>query len=150
MLQQSAEANHITDIIKVMNSGIQFYQKAKEKVDSQPYQSFFNRMIDAKAEAVFELQQFAVEEKGDLENGTDVIVKAREAYTEVVDKMTSNSTEFTYVDQLEEVEDRLLEEVDQALSKEQSLECEAALVRVQKRMKECHDEMRALQNGIVH
>ncbi len=149
MLQQTESVHHITDIIKVMNSGIEFYQKAKEKVDDQSYQGFFNRMIDAKAKAIFELQPFAVEEKGDLETGTDNLVKARETYTQVVAKLSSN-TEFTYVDQLEEVEDRVLEELDDALSKEQTPESEAALLRIKVQAKECHDEMKALQNGIVH
>lgn len=149
MLQQSESVHHITDIIKVMNSGIEFYQKAKDKVDDKSYQGFFNRMIDAKAKAIFELQPFAVEEKGDLETGTDTLVKARETYTHVVSKLSSN-TEFTYVDQLEEVEDRVLEELDDALSKDQTPDCEAALIRIKTKMKECHDEMKALQNGIVH
>lgn len=149
MLQQTESVHHITDIIKVMNSGIEFYQKAKEKVDDKSYQGFFNRMIDAKAKAIFELQPYAVEEKGDLETGTDTLVKARETYTQVVANLSSN-TEFTYVDQLEEVEDRVLEELNDALSKEQTPECEAALQRIKVQAKECHDEMKALQNGIVH
>jgi len=32
---QGTEATHITDIIQVMNSGIDFYQKAQEKVEDK-------------------------------------------------------------------------------------------------------------------
>lgn len=149
MLQSTTDTKPIANIIKTMNSGITFYQEAKEKVDESRYTGFFNRMIDAKAEAVFELQPFAVKETGDLVDGDDSMVEARKTYTKIADKLTSNSTAFTYVDQLEEVEDKVLEEIESALKKELTEDCEATLLRVQKRMKECHDEMRMLQQNVV-
>ncbi|CUB04506.1 conserved hypothetical protein [Marinomonas fungiae] len=150
MLQHTPEVNHIADIIKVMNSGIEFYQEAKEKIDRPEYTSFFNRMIDAKESAVFELQKYAVVEKGDLETGSDSMTEARKIYTKLVDKISTGSSAENYVDQLEEVEDKVLEEINEALAKDQAPDCEATLHRVKVRMKECHDEMRMLQNGLVH
>ncbi|MCO4786734.1 PA2169 family four-helix-bundle protein [Marinomonas atlantica] len=150
MLQATPEVNHISDIIKVMNSGIEFYQEAKGKVDSAEYTGFFNRMIDAKQEAVADLQKFAVAETGDLENGSDTMTEARKAYTNLVDKVSSTSTETNYVDQLEEVEDKVLAEISTALDKDQAPDCEVTLRRVHTRMKECHDEMRMLKKGITH
>lgn len=150
MLQHTPEVNHIADIIKVMNSGIEFYHEAKDKIDSPEYTSFFNRMIDAKESAVFELQKFAVVEKGDLETGSDTLTQARKVYTNLVDKISTESTAANYVDQLEEVEDKVLEEIDDALNKDQAPDCEATLMRIKTRMKECHDEMRMLQNGVMH
>ncbi|MBM6550901.1 PA2169 family four-helix-bundle protein [Marinomonas ostreistagni] len=149
MIQPTADTKPIANIIKTMNSGIAFYQEAKQKVEDGTHTGFFNRMIDAKAEAVFELQPYAVKETGDLVNGDDTMVEARKAYTKIADKLTSNSTAFTYVEQLEEVEDRVLEEIDTALKKELPDNCEATLIRVQKRMKECHDEMRMLKTNVV-
>ena len=149
MQAQTTEVHHIAGIIKVMNSGIEFYQEAKSKIEQPEYTGFFNRMIDAKEEAVFELQKFAVAETGAVENGSDTMTQARKAYSNLVDKISSSSTE-TYVSQLEEVEDKVLDEIDTALKKEQPADCEATLRRVYTRMKECHDEMRMLQNGIMH
>ncbi|GAA0236894.1 PA2169 family four-helix-bundle protein [Marinomonas primoryensis] len=144
MQTQTAQTNHISDIIKVMNGGIEFYQEATTKLDNTTYQAFFDRMISAKEEAVAELQKFAVQEDGYPESDTSNAVKARQAYTKLLSKISSDST-FTYVDQLEEVEDKVLVEIDAALEKKQAQDCEVTLQRVKVRMKECHDEMKALQ-----
>jgi|TARA_R110000744_G_scaffold209190_2_gene328037 uncharacterized protein (TIGR02284 family) len=149
MQTQTAQTNHISDIIKVMNGGIEFYQEATTKLDNTTYQAFFDRMISAKEEAVAELQKFAVQEDGYPESDTSNAVKARQAYTKLLSKISSDST-FTYVDQLEEVEDKVLDEIDAALEKKQAQDCEVTLQRVKVRMKECHDEMKALQVTTQH
>ncbi|RNF51555.1 PA2169 family four-helix-bundle protein [Marinomonas hwangdonensis] len=150
MQNQTAHAHHITDIVKVMNGGIEFYQEAKTKLDDSTYKAFFDRMIGAKAEAVAELQPFAVAQQGEVETDTSNLVKARQAYTKLMSKITSETTTFTYVDQLEEVEDKVLEELDLALERNQTQDCEVTLRRVKVRMKECHDEMKALQVTAQH
>lgn len=150
MQNQTAHAHHITDIIKVMNGGIEFYQEAKTKLDDSIYNAFFDRMIGAKVEAVAELQPFAVAQQGEVETDTSNLVKARQAYTKLMSKITSETTTFTYVDQLEEVEDKVLEELDLALERNQTQDCEVTLRRVKVRMKECHDEMKALQVTAQH
>ena len=149
MQTQTVQTNHISDIIKVMNGGIEFYQEATTKLDNTTYQAFFDRMISAKEEAVAELQKFAVQEDGYPESDTSNAVKARQAYTKLLSKISSDST-FTYVDQLEEVEDKVLDEIDAALEKKQAQDCEVTLQRVKVRMKECHDEMKALQVTTQH
>jgi uncharacterized protein (TIGR02284 family) len=149
MQTQTAQTNHISDIIKVMNGGIEFYQEATTKLDNTTYQAFFDRMISAKEEAVAELQKFAVQEDGYPESDTSNAVKARQAYTKLLSKISSDST-FTYVDQLEEVEDKVLVEIDAALEKKQAQDCEVTLQRVKVRMKECHDEMKALKVTTQH
>ncbi|MFT6403929.1 MAG: hypothetical protein ACJA2U_000278 [Marinomonas primoryensis] len=149
MQTQTTQTNHISDIIKVMNGGIEFYQEATTKLDNTTYQAFFDRMISAKEEAVAELQKFAVQEDGYPESDTSNAVKARQAYTKLLSKISSDST-FTYVDQLEEVEDKVLVEIDAALEKKQAQDCEVTLQRVKVRMKECHDEMKALKVTTQH
>lgn len=145
MQNQTDQIKHVSDIIKVMNGGIEFYQEAKSKLDNSTYQAFFNRMIVAKKEAVADLQKFAVEEQGELENESSSLVKARQVYTKLLSKVSGDSTAFTYIDRLEEVEDKVLEELDLALERHQAQDCEIALRRIKVSMKECHDEMKALQ-----
>ncbi len=149
MQTQTDQVKHITDIIKVMNGGIEFYQEAKTKLDTDSYEAFFNRMISAKREAAAELQQFAVQEQGELEQDSSNAVKLRKSYTSLLSKVSGDTTAFTYIDQLEEVEDKVLEEIDIALEREQTQACEIALQRIKVRMKECHDEMKALQQMTV-
>ena len=146
MQSQTAQAHHITDIIKVMNGGIEFYQEAKHKLDNRSYSALFDRMIHAKSEAIAELQPFAIQQKGEIELGSSNLVKARELYTKLMTNVTSETKEFAYADQLEEVEDKVLEELDLALERNQPQDCEVTLRRVKVRMQECHDEMKALQN----
>jgi uncharacterized protein (TIGR02284 family) len=147
MQNQMAQTHHIADIIKVMNGGIEFYQEAKSTLDSSKYLTFFNRMIDAKEEAITELQKFAVDEQGKLEKGTDYSVKVRQAYTNLLSMISSNSATFIYMDQLEELEDKVLGELDTALEVPQPSDCEATLKHVKVKMQECHDEMKALQKN---
>ena len=45
---QGTDANHISDIIQVMNSGIDFYQKAQENIKDPAIGALFQRMIDAR------------------------------------------------------------------------------------------------------
>ncbi|RBO86123.1 PA2169 family four-helix-bundle protein [Marinomonas aquiplantarum] len=149
MQTQTTQSKHIADIIQVMQGGIEFYQEAKDKLQGARYQAFFNRMIDAKREAVDDLQPFAIAEQGYAELDTDNLVKARQTYTKLMAKLSDNKA-FTYVDQLEEVEDKVLDEVDTALEKPQPQSCEVTLQRVKVRMKECHDEMKALQTAEQH
>ena len=77
---QGTEATHITDIIQVMNSGIDFYQKAQEKVEDPAIGALFQRMIDARKVSVERLQPYAVNEKGEREDGSSFAVEARRAY----------------------------------------------------------------------
>ena len=147
MQNQTDQVKHISDIIKVMNGGIEFYQEAKTKFDTTTYQVFFDRMISAKQEAAAELQKFAVQEQGELENGSSNSVKLHQAYTNLLAKFSSDSTAFTYIDQLEDVEDKVLKEFDLALEREQTPDCKATLQRLKVRMRECHDEMKALQKA---
>lgn len=142
---QNTETKHVADIIKVMNGGVEFYEKAKQEVDSPRIQHMFDKMVEAKKSAINELQPFVSAEKGHIEAGSDLEVSARQVYTKLLDKVTQSSTEHTYVDQLEEVEDKVLAELEEALKLDQPSGCEQALRAVQARMRECHDEMKALQ-----
>ncbi|SBS39826.1 hypothetical protein MSP8887_04024 [Marinomonas spartinae] len=145
MQNQTAYAHHITDIIKVMNGGIEFYQEAKNKLDDTTYQAFFDRMIEAKQEAATDLQPFAIDEQGEVELDNSTLVKAHQTYTKLLSNISGDSTAFTYIDQLEELEDKVLEELDHALVRNQPQDCEVTLRRIKVKMQECHDEMKALQ-----
>lgn len=140
--QKSAEK--ITDIVKVLNGGIEFYQDAAEKVDSPNIKNVFSRMITDKKLAATQLQRFAIQEKGDIEDGTNIGVDIRNMYTNVL-SIFSNNTDHTYVSELEEVEDKVLEVFDEALKEDQPLDCKVTLQSVRRNMQECHDEMKTLQ-----
>ena len=137
---QGQEANHITDIIQVMNSGIDFYEKAQDKVQNPAVGALFQRMIDARKVSVESLQPYAINQQGEREDGSSFAVEARRAYTSLITKLSSDNDE-TYVNELEEVEDKTLEEIKAAMKKPQPHDCEAALSKVLLTMQSCHTEM---------
>ena len=143
------EVNHVTDIIQVLNSGIDFYIDAKEKVGDQRLAQFFNRMLNTRRMVKERLQPFAVQEEGKREEGSAFTVEARKVYTKVIGALSSDK-EATYIAQLEEVEDKTLEEIRSALDKKQAPQCKAALLQSLAAMKECHDEMRVLKEATKH
>lgn len=143
------EVKHVTDIVQVLNSGIDFYTDAKEKVDDKRLAQFFDRMLNARRMVKERLQPFAVQEEGKREEGSAFTVEARKVYTNVIGAMSSDK-EATYIAQLEEVEDKTLEEIRIALKEKQPPQYESALLQSLATMQECHDEMRALKKATKH
>ena len=142
--QQGNEVNHITDIIQVMNSGIDFYEKAQEKVQDPAIGALFQRMIDARKVSIENLQPYAINQQGEREDGSSFAVEARRAYTALITKFSANNDQI-YVKELEEVEDKTLEEIKAAMKKPQPHDCEAALAKVLLTMQSCHTEMSRMQ-----
>ena len=141
--------NHVekvSSIIKVLNGGIEFYSEAIKKVDSQSVKAVFEKMISDKQAAITTLQPFAVSEQGEYEEDTAMSVDIRNMYTNVISSLTSNS-DHTYVSQLEEVEDKILAVLRDALKEDQPAACTMALNGVLTDMKQNHDQMRALQKS---
>lgn len=143
------EIKHVHDIIQVLNSGIEFYGDAKEKVDDRQLAQFFDRMLNARRLVKERLQPFAIQEDGEREDGSAFTVEARKVYTKIIGAMSSDK-EHTYISQLEEVEDKTLEELKAALKENQPPQFETALRQSLTTMQECHDEMRALKKATSH
>lgn len=140
---------HVSDIIQVLNSGIEFYSDAKEKVDDQRVAQFFDRMVNARRMVKEQLQPFALQEEGKREEGAAFSVEARKVYTKVIGAISTDK-DHTYISQLEEVEDKTLKEFKTALKEKQPPQYEAALLRTMNTMQEYHDEMRALKKATAH
>lgn len=137
---------HVSDIIQVLNSGIEFYSDAKKKVEDQHLIQLFDRIINARRTVIEQLQPFAVQEEGEREEGSALSVEARKVYTKVIGAMSSDK-DHTYISQLEEVEDKTLEEFRAALKQNQPPQFEAVLRQSMTTMQKCHDEMRALKKS---
>ncbi|MDP5028972.1 MAG: PA2169 family four-helix-bundle protein [Paraglaciecola sp.] len=144
MQAEIKQVEKVTDIIKVLNGGISFYEEALEKVDSQSLKTMFGRLILQKRHAVAMLQPFAIEEQGEVEKDTAITIDIRKLYTKLLGAMSSD-TDHTYVEQLEEVEDKTLEVIRDALEHEQPLAVKQLLLGVLKDAKMSHDEMKTLQ-----
>lgn len=147
MTNSVREVEKVTDIIQVLNGGVKFYEDAMDKVDSHGAKSVFGRMRSAKKTSIEKLQPFAIAESGDFEKDSDILVDIRNAYTNVLSKITPNS-DFTYVDQLEEVEDKTLSVIREALEIDQPIACKMALMKVLNTANETHSQMKSLQKTL--
>ena len=134
----------VKELVKVLNGGIEFYKEAKTKVSSQSLEIIFERMISEKERAAAELQPLVVLDEGEVETDNDFMVSLRETYTKVL-SVISTDKEHTYISQLEEVEDRVLEKIEAALEEPLPAPYFSTLKLIQNSMQACHDEMKALQ-----
>lgn len=144
MNNATKKVENVADVIQVLQAGIDFYQDAIENIDHNAVKATFRRMISAKEEAIDKLQPLALAEQGQFETGSSWAVEARKMYTKFASLVTSD-TEYTYVNQLEEVEDKVLEALDSALEKDQPAEAMATLRTLRASAQTLHDEMKALQ-----
>jgi uncharacterized protein (TIGR02284 family) len=132
-----------------MKAGIDFYQDAIEQVESNHVKQTFKKMVVNKKAAIDALQPLAVAEQGELETGSSIAVDSRKVYTKLAGMLSSNE-DHTYVNQLEEVEDKVLKVLDSALEKEQPAIAQSTLMSIRTNAQRMHDEMKALQEQTKH
>ncbi len=142
----SNDIQHIADVVQVLNSGIDFYSQAREKVDDANVQYVFDQMIEARKQARARLQPLAMLEKGEVEDGSDWAVETRRLYAKVIAAFSDDEVH-TLVDQLEEVEDKTLKELKTAFEKSEAATTKRAVAEVLTLMQACHDKMLALQKS---
>ena len=133
----------IDEIVKVLNGGIEFYEDAIKKVDSEHVRSIFSKMILFRRNAVHKLQPLVVKQTGDVEDSSSLLVSIRQMYTDIKAKITDD--DHTYVDQLEEVEDKTLEVIRDALDENNTISVKETLMSLLSKAKVLHDEMKSLQ-----
>ncbi|WP_286271272.1 PA2169 family four-helix-bundle protein [Thalassotalea hakodatensis] len=136
----------VKELIKVLNGGVEFYKEAKEELSDNTLATIFNKMITEKTRAISELQTYVLIDEGEIEDDSDLVVTMREKYTKLLTVVRADK-EHTYLDQLEEVEDRVLDKLSDAMEASLPEPCNIALSQIQIRMQACHDEMKALQQA---
>ena len=149
MNNEITHVEKVADVIQVMQAGISFYKHALSEIDDVTVKTTFRKMISNKESAIDSLQPLAIAEQGERETGSDLGVESRKMYTKIAGMFSTNE-EFTYVNQLEEVEDKVLEVLDEALAVDQPSSAMVALRTIRARAQSMHDEMKALQHAVKH
>jgi len=144
MSYENKHVEKVTDVIQVMKSGIEFYKDALDEVKSEEVKGVFRKIIANKEMAVESLQPLAISEQGEREEGGSAAVATRKLYTKFIGMMASDE-DHTYVKQLEEVEDKVLETLDDALNEEQPAGALETLRKIRMDAQKMHDEMKTLQ-----
>ncbi len=136
----------IDDLVQVLNSGIEFYNEAKTKVDDLAIRAVFDDMAKVRVAAVESLQPFVAVQEGERETGGDWAIDTRKFYTKFIAMMSSDK-EHTYVKELEEVEDKTLKEFDRVMDKDQPPQFKQVLANIRAALQQCHDQMLGLQKA---
>ncbi len=144
----ATEISAIRDLIKVLNDGVNFYTDAKVELKGSGYDAIFQEMIDVRQNALVRLQPLVYAREGEVEDGKTMEGALRKAYTELLAKIKSNKSK-TYIDQLEELEDRTLEHVKKAQAEAVSVDFTIALNYILISMQECHNRMRSLKRNVA-
>ncbi len=138
------EVHRMRDLVRVLNDGIDFYRDAEAKVQDTNLKRTFERMATTREKLINRLQPYIVMQEGEAEHGHTVSGRMRELYTSMLASMKADSDQ-TYIDHLESLEDKTLEELRAAISDAENVEVVAALREFHPRLKQCHEEMRALK-----
>lgn len=141
------ETTALKDLIKVLHDGVNFYTDAKLALKDSGYEAALQDMIDARQQALARLQPLVFTREGDVESGKTITGNLHKAYADILAMIKQDKSQ-VYISQLEELEDRTLEEIRQAQEDAQSTDIAAALDQVRQSLRQCHDRMRSLKQAL--
>ena len=136
------------DLVKVLNDGVEFYIDAKKELRGSGYETTLQEMIDVRQAALVRLQPLIYVREGEVETGQTVSGTLRKTYTDVLAKIRNNKSQ-TYIVQLEELEDRTLEYIRNAMLEVTSVDFNTALNHIFTSLQHCHNRMRALKRNVA-
>lgn len=143
MNQLVSDIGSIKDVVKVLNSGVEFYEQAKDKVHDKHLKTAFNQILMAKKLGIDRLQDYVFLKEDDIEDGHSFPVDIRKAYANILSSVSD--TDKAFIDNLEEVEDKTLEKMSEARDKNQHATVAPALYDIHQKMQKCHDTMYQLK-----
>lgn len=132
----------LNDLIEIARDGSEFYGEAAGKVDNPELATLFRRMGEHKREIVTGLgSEVAVAGGTPADHGT-LVGSMHQAYAKA--RAALGKTDYAYVAELEELEDRLLDAFRDTLEDSDTpAPARAAAQKYLPRVTECHDIMRS-------
>jgi uncharacterized protein (TIGR02284 family) len=141
MNTQSKIQHTLNDLIEIARDGKDFYTEAAEKVKDPELSALFTRIVGIKGDIVTRLSAVVVAAGGDPARHGTLVGVMQQFYGKV--RAALGDTEYGYVAELEESEDRLLEAFNETLKDNDTPA--AARVEVERllpQVRECHNVMR--------
>lgn len=137
----------LNDLIEIARDGGEFYTEAAHKVKDAELSALFTRMAAHKQEIVTALSgEVAAAGGRPAEHGT-MVGSMQQMYGKM--RAALGDTEYAYVAELEESEDRLLHAFRDTLEDNDTpAQARAAAQRLLPRVQECHDIMRSRKQGL--
>jgi len=110
------ETTIVTHLMDVCKDGRDFYRSAADKVESNGLEDIFIDSANARDAIIIDLQDYMKQKGESVKAEGTVTGKAASFFGELAATITPNTGK-TFVTQLEEAEDRSLEEFQKAMSK---------------------------------
>lgn len=143
ILKQEKEiVNHLIDVCK---DGLDFYRAASELVGDHDIRHLFRKNANIRESIILNLETYMKQKGIVVETAGTIEGKTRKLFGGLI-AFVSSDKDKKYVDQLEEAEDRSLEEFHKALAKETSQELRERIVGFVNDLQKTHDQMRAMKN----
>lgn len=141
MNTESKIQHTLNDLIEIARDGAEFYTEAAGKVENAELSSLFNQMGSHKREIVTGLSADVAAAGGKPADHGTMVGSMQQAYGNV--RAALGDTNYGYVAQLEEAEDRLLKAFrDTIADSDTPSAARAAAQKYMPRVQECHDIMR--------
>ncbi|SDF86608.1 PA2169 family four-helix-bundle protein [Phytopseudomonas seleniipraecipitans] len=142
----SDKTEQLNELIAIIRDGQRFYEHAHDEVKDVRLQALFHDMAQTKNQVIQALSvKIAASHEEPTTHGT-VVGKLRVAYADARATLSSDE-EATYVAQLEEAEDRILEAFEDALESAEP-DVRALLAVEMPKIRACHDRIRDLKHGM--
>ncbi|MEB0039201.1 PA2169 family four-helix-bundle protein [Pseudomonas sp. MH10] len=133
----------LNELIEITRDGQRFYEHAADEVKDPRFKALFLDMAQAKNEVIRALSvEVATENEKPADGGT-LLGKMRQMYADTKATLSSDES-YTYVEQLEEAEDRILHAFEDALQS-QDPKVQAVAAEKLPQVRAAHDRMRNLK-----
>jgi uncharacterized protein (TIGR02284 family) len=141
----SQKTEQLNELIAIIRDGQRFYEHAHDEIKDERLQALFRDMAQAKHQVIQALAvKVAANHEAPASSGT-LMGKLRQAYADARATLSSDE-EATYIAQLEEAEDRILEAFEDAMESAQP-DVRALLAVEMPKVRACHQRMRELKKA---
>lgn len=149
MSTESKTAHTLNDLIEIARDGQSFYTEAADKVKDAELSALFTRIAGVKAQIVSSLSSTVAATGGKpAEHGT-MVGSMQQFYGKV--RATLGDTQYGYVAELEESEDRLLKAFKDTLTDNDTPPAaRQEVTRLLPQVQETHEVMRARKHAMKH
>ncbi|ERI51908.1 PA2169 family four-helix-bundle protein [Pseudomonas sp. AOB-7] len=142
----SSKTAQLNELIEITRDGQRFYEHAHDEVKDIRLQALFRDMARAKTEVIDALARSVAANHSQPASGGTLLGKLRQLYADTRATLAKDE-DATYVAQLEESEDRILQAFEDALEgADQDLR--VLLAMEMPKVRACHERMRALKHSL--
>lgn len=141
----SQKTEQLNELIAIIRDGQRFYEHAHDEIKDERLQALFRDIAQAKHQVIQALAvKVAANHEAPASSGT-LMGKLRQAYADARATLSSDE-EATYIAQLEDAEDRILEAFEDAMESAQP-DVRALLAVEMPKVRACHQRMRELKKA---